>query len=70
MVSPRYVIISLLVTLILGVGGGLPIPWMRVLWRANWVLFMFDWVFWAIVGFAVDDLAPKFKHHEAMLGHG
>jgi hypothetical protein len=70
MVRPRYVIISLLVTLILGVGGGFPIPWMRVLWRANWVLFMVDWVFWTLVGFAVDDLAPKFKDHLATTGHG
>ena len=69
-VHPKYVIVGLLVALVTGVGGGLPIPWLEVPWRVDWVLLMVDIAFWTIVGFAVKDVAPKFKHHLATTGHG
>jgi hypothetical protein len=69
-IRPRYVIVGLLVALVTGVADGLPIPWLEVPWRVDWVFLMVDIAFWAIVGFAVEDVAPKFKHHLATTGHG
>ena len=69
-IRPRYVIVGLLVALVTGVDRGLSIPWLDVSWRVNWVLLMVDIAFWTMVGFAVDDVAPKFKHHLATTGHG
>ena len=70
MIRPRYVIVGLLVALVTEVDRGLPIPWLEVSWRVNWVFLMVDIAFWTMVGFAVDDVAPKFKHHLATTGHG
>ena len=63
-------ITGLLVTLITGAGGGLPIPWLGAAWRVNWILLLIDGAFWTIVSFAVKDLTPKFKDHLATTGHG
>jgi hypothetical protein len=38
--------------------------------RVNLAIFFIDWALWTLVGFAVDDLAPKFKDHLATPGHG
>jgi len=70
MVRPRFVVTGLLVTLILEVGGGFPIPWLLESMRVNLAIFFIDWALWTLVGFAVDDLAPKFKDHLATPGHG
>lgn len=57
---------------------GLPFPWLVKLilspenfpWRVNWIYLIIDIAIWTTVCFAVQDLAPKFKHHEAILGSG
>jgi len=42
MVRPRFVVTGLLVTLILEVGGGFPIPWLLESMRVNLAIFFID----------------------------